>query len=68
MKLHNEGTVDRWLRGILGVLVILSAPGLESGVLALQLAGAALLATGIIGWCPFYSVLHIDTANHERGG
>jgi hypothetical protein len=68
MKLHNEGTFDRWLRGALGVLIILSAPGLESGELAVQLVGTAVLATGIIGWCPLYTVLHIDTANHQRNG
>jgi hypothetical protein len=63
---RNEGTFDRWMRAVLSVLIILSAPALGSGQLGAQLVGTALLATAIMGWCPFYTVLHIDTA-HRRG-
>ena len=67
MTLHNEGTFDRWMRGVLGVLIILSAPALGSAELGVQLFGTALLATGIMGWCPLYTVLHIDTGHPRRG-
>jgi hypothetical protein len=61
MSLHNEGAFDRWLRGVLAVLIVLSAPALESGEWAVQLFGTALLATAITGWCPIYTLLHVDT-------
>ena len=56
---HNMGKVDRIIRVILGVLLI------GNVFFALQhpigWVGVALLATGILGICPLYSLLGINT-------
>ncbi|MBN2386967.1 MAG: DUF2892 domain-containing protein [Anaerolineales bacterium] len=61
----NEGPVDRILRVALGI--VLMVPGL-TGVAAgiwLWLAflfGAILLVTGLVGFCPLYTLFKINTA------
>jgi hypothetical protein len=67
MKLRNEGVVDRWARVGLGALIMLSAPALESGVMMMQAVGALFIVSGIVGWCPLYTLLHIDTRHVKHG-
>lgn len=60
----NIGTLDRWLRIIIGtVLIVLAA----TDVLGLwAYIGIIPLATGIIRWCPLYTLLGIQTCQlHE---
>ncbi len=56
---HNMGKTDRLIRIVLGVLLI------GNVFFALQhpigWVGVILLATGIFGICPLYSLLGIDT-------
>lgn len=55
----NEGTIDRVLRVVVGAGVLSLAfvgPHTPWGYL-----GVIPLATGLIGWCPLYSVLGIRT-------
>ena len=66
--LRNEGMLDRFIRGVLGVLIVLSGAGLPSGSLWVELAGVALFVTALIGWCPIYQVLHLDTRGLKRHG
>lgn len=55
----NEGTIDRALRVIAGlVLIALAATGMV-GVWGW--IGIVPLATGLIGWCPAYTLLGINT-------
>lgn len=55
----NEGTLDRAIRIALGVtLLALVFIGPKT---AWGWIGVVPLATGLIGWCPLYSVLGIDT-------
>lgn len=55
----NEGTIDRALRVIAGlVLIALAATG-TIGVWGW--IGIVPLATGLIGWCPAYTLLGINT-------
>ena len=55
----NEGTIDRALRVIAGlVLIALAATG-TVGVWGW--IGVVPLATGLIGWCPAYTLLGINT-------
>ena len=59
MKFRNEGTVDRVLRIIVGAGVlslVFVGPQTAWGWL-----GVVPLATGIIGNCPVYSLLGINT-------
>ncbi len=54
----NEGTIDRTLRIFVGVLLL----GLAvSGTTALGWIGVVPLLTGLMGYCPLYSVLGINT-------
>lgn len=55
----NEGTIDRALRVIAGLVLIgLAATG-TVGVWGW--IGIVPLATGALGWCPLYTVLGINT-------
>ncbi|MEJ2360090.1 MAG: DUF2892 domain-containing protein [Gammaproteobacteria bacterium] len=55
----NEGGIDRGLRIIVGlVLIALTVTG-KIGVWGW--IGVLPLATGLIGWCPAYSILGIKT-------
>jgi len=55
----NEGTIDRALRIIAGlVLIALAATG-TVGVWGW--IGIVPIATGLIGWCPAYTLLGINT-------
>ncbi len=61
----NEGTIDRTLRVILG-LVLLSLVFVGPQTLW-GLIGIVPLATGLIGNCPIYSVLGISTCPAKNG-
>lgn len=58
----NEGTTDRVIR-IVGGVVALVAAYMSAGVLQLFLtiAGAALIGTGVTGFCGLYRLLGIST-------
>ncbi len=60
----NESTLDRVLRVILGlVLLALFLTGVVGGTLGIVLVvlGAIALITGIVGFCPLYSVFKFNT-------
>jgi len=55
----NEGTIDRAVRVIAGIsLVALAATGTVG---AWGWIGVVPLATGLIGWCPAYTLLGFST-------
>ncbi|PMS19828.1 DUF2892 domain-containing protein [Trinickia dabaoshanensis] len=58
---RNVGTIDRIIRIVVGVAV-LSQPVLLQGSLRwLGLIGLIPLVTGLVGWCPAYSLLGISS-------
>jgi hypothetical protein len=60
----NESMVDRIIRGVLGlVLLALFFTNTVAGTLGIVLAvvGAIALITGVVGFCPLYSLLKIST-------
>ena len=57
----NEGTIDRVLRIVLG-LVVLSLVVVGPKTLW-GLVGLVPLATGIVGSCPLYSIVGINTCS-----
>ena len=64
----NEGTVDRALRIIVGLALLLwffvdQGQGLWHYA---KLIGIVPLATGVIGSCPLYSILGISTCPMKR--
>ena len=57
--MENEGSIDRGVRIVIGILVLsltFFGPHTLWGLL-----GLIPLATGILGTCPLYNVLHINT-------
>lgn len=59
----NVGTIDRFIRIIAGLGLILLAvmsEGLEWGYL-----GIIPLFTGIIGWCPPYALFGVSTCSKK---
>ena len=61
---NNVGGIDRILRIVMGaVLVILAATG-QVGVWGW--IGLLPLATGLMGWCPPYSLLGINTCKNRN--
>ena len=60
----NVGSIDRMVRGTLGVVACGAAGlGLVSGGLAIAalVVGLVLVATAALGWCPPYTLLGINT-------
>ena len=55
---RNEGTIDRALRIILGLVLIALA---LTGKTAWGWVGVVPLLTGLVGMCPLYSILGINT-------
>lgn len=68
MSFVNEAGWDRVLRVVLGiVLLYLGWAGVVSGGLGvvLGIVGVILLLTGLVGWCPLYSLFKISTRQTE---
>lgn len=64
MNLLNEGRWDRAARMVGGLLLVGAfAGGLATGTVGLivAVAGVMALATGIIGWCPAYTLFGWST-------
>jgi hypothetical protein len=60
----NEASWDRIVRVVLGaVLLFLGFGGTISGALGIivGIVGVVLVGTGLLGFCPLYSVLKIRT-------
>ena len=61
MSLKNEGTIDRALRVVVGLAVLsLVFVGPQT---AWGWVGLVPLATGLLGFCPLYSILGINTCS-----
>ena len=64
MSFVNESGWDRVIRVVIGLaLLALGWTGIVGGALGtfLQFFGFVPLITGLIGWCPIYSLLHFRT-------
>jgi hypothetical protein len=61
----NEGSIDRILRVVVGIVLIALALGYLPNVAASPWGwiGVVPLATGLIGWCPAYSIFGISTCS-----
>ena len=60
----NAGTVDRALRAVLGlglIAIVFVGPKTPWGWL-----GIIPLATAVLGWCPAYTLLGINTCGSKR--
>ncbi len=64
MKFTNEAGWDRVVRIVLGiVLLVLGWGGVVAGGWGtfLKIIGFVPLLTGVVGWCPVYSLLRFRT-------
>lgn len=60
----NEGAIDRILRVIVGAgLLSLAFIGPET---PLAYLGLVPLLTGLVGWCPLYALLGLNTCPAKR--
>jgi len=55
----NIGKIDRIIRAVLGVALL--GWGIMNGSIIADIVGGVLLLTVIIGWCPPYALLGINT-------
>ncbi|GAB4207894.1 MAG: DUF2892 domain-containing protein [Tibeticola sp.] len=60
----NEGTIDRALRIIVGLVLLGLA--YTGTVGAWGWIGVVPLATGLMGWCPLYTLLGINTCPMKK--
>jgi len=64
MKYMNESNLDRLLRTLAGIiLLIVGFGGMLTGTLGLvaKIIGVLLVVTGLAGFCPIYALLKIKT-------
>lgn len=65
MSLKNEGTADRALRVVVGLAVLsLVFVGPQTPWAWL---GVVPVITGLVGWCPLYTLLGINTCGIKKG-
>ncbi|KPK83167.1 MAG: hypothetical protein AMS25_00755 [Gemmatimonas sp. SM23_52] len=59
----NVGGVDRAIRIVLGIVLLVVAYLWLSGALMIiaYIVGAIALITGLVGWCALYTVFGINT-------
>jgi Protein of unknown function (DUF2892) len=70
MRFANKGDGDRVVRMLGGILLLFAGwSGFVFGALGIVLmaAGGIALATGIVGWCPAYTVLGASTRKVPAG-
>jgi hypothetical protein len=68
MSFLNEGTADRVVRVIAGIVILALGWGeVVTGAwgTVFKIVGFVPLLTGLVGWCPLYSLLRMST---RRGG
>jgi len=68
MGFTNEGTIDRVLRVVAGLVLLgLGWGGVVGGTwgTVLKIVGFVPLLTGLVGYCPLYALLHVRT-NREH--
>ena len=60
----NLGTVDRAVRGVVGVILLVVGTILVRGVvgIALDVVGVVLLFSSFVGFCHVYKIFHIDSS------
>jgi DUF2892 family protein len=69
MKFLNEGQADRAVRMLVGLVLVAAGWTLASNALGVALfaIGAIALGTGILGWCPAYTLFGISTVKTPAG-
>ena len=60
---RNIGSIDRALRVLAGIALVAVGFGVLGGTVGIVVGviGLIPLATGLIGWCPLYSLFKLKT-------
>ena len=69
MRFLNEGQWDRSTRIFAGIVLVVAGWMLALNTLGVALfaIGAVALGTGIVGWCPAYTLFGISTVKTPAG-
>ena len=69
MTFLNEGQAERGVRMLAGVLLLSAAWMVSFNMLGIVLFafGAVALATGLVGWCPAYTLFGMSTLKIPAG-
>jgi len=62
----NVGVVDQWIRVIVGLAVLSLVVLLQGPSRWFGLIGLIPIITGLTGYCPLYTLLHISTRKKEQ--
>jgi len=62
---QNVGNVDRWIRIVLGVVLLSLLVFLNGPIRWIGLIGLIPLVTGILNFCPIYALLGISTKKDQ---
>lgn len=62
----NMGTLDRGIRAVVGVVLLVLLFTLEGGVRWIGLLGIVMLLTAVVGYCPAYKPFGIRTCPPAR--
>ncbi len=63
---QNVGSIDKVIRVAIGVVLLGLVFFLKGSVRWLGLIGLAPIFTAFIGWCPAYSLFHLNTSSKKR--
>ena len=63
---QNVGNVDRWIRIVLGIAVLSLLVFLNGPIRWIGLIGLIPLITGLINFCPIYSLFGISTKKESK--
>jgi hypothetical protein len=64
---RNVGTVDRTIRIVLGIGLVVAGFFLGGAAAVLCFtAGAVVLLTGLLGWCGLYTLLKMNTCSVKK--
>ena len=69
MTFNNEGQADRGVRMLAGLVLLSAAWMVSFSMLGIVLFafGATALATGLVGWCPAYTLFGVSTLKTPAG-
>ncbi|MDE3094914.1 MAG: DUF2892 domain-containing protein [Chloroflexota bacterium] len=64
----NEGLIDRAVRVVLGVALVVIGFGVVQGVagIVVGVVGLVPLLTGLTGYCPLYALFGVNTLHAGR--
>lgn len=66
MMAYNVGTVERTIRIVLGIALTSLLFLAEGNARYFGLIGVVLLVTGVLRWCPAWSLLGVNTCGAQQ--